>query len=98
MRSCCRSRRSGCRSHARTSVLPLLTSLFSLLTSLNFHDERILHLVAELAPHALRLQVLVNRFDAVLAADAARLVAAERRVEGQRAIGVDPDGPRLECA
>jgi hypothetical protein len=46
--------------------------------SSDFHDKRILHVVPQLAPDALGLQVLIDRFDAILPPDAARLVAAER--------------------
>src|SRR5215510_14798631 len=62
----------------------------------DLHDERVLDLITELAPDTLRLQVLINRFNAVLPTDPARLVTAERRVEGQRTIRVDPHRPGLE--
>src|SRR3954454_21509603 len=48
---------------------------------LYLHHEWILNLVAELAPDTLGLEILVHRLDAVLPADAARFVAAKRRVE-----------------
>src|SRR6185437_3796798 len=58
--------------------------------------ERILHLVARLDPHALRLEVLLDRLHPVRAPEAARLVAAEGGIERECAIGVDPHGAGLE--
>ncbi len=62
------------------------------------HHEGVLNVVAQFAPDALGLQILVDRLDAVLPADAARLVAAERRIEGHRAVHVDPHRAGLELA
>src|SRR5262245_13258638 len=62
----------------------------------DLHDEWVLDLITELAPDTLRLQVLINRFNSVLPPDPARLVTAERRVERQRAIRVDPHRAGLE--
>src|SRR6185312_1663449 len=59
-------------------------------------DERILHVAAQFAPDALGLQEVLNGFRAVQPAKAAVLETAEWRVEGQRAVGVDPDRSGLQ--
>src|SRR3954451_2628018 len=88
-------------SSAMTSATRPLTPRLSAgraLDGSDLEDERVLDLVAELAPDALRLQELVHGLDAVLASEAARLDAAERRVERERPVDVDPDGAGLQPA
>src|SRR5665213_2291717 len=59
-------------------------------------DKRILHVAAQFAPDAFGLQETLDGFRAVQAAEAAVLEAAEWRVKGHRAIGVDPDRSSLQ--
>jgi hypothetical protein len=58
------------------------------------HREGVSALAGELDPNRLCLCVLVDGFEPILATEATHLIAAERSVERERAIGVDPDRPR----
>src|ERR1700741_144393 len=60
------------------------------------HHERIGAARARVDPHALGLQVLVDRLGAVLAPQPRVFIATEWRHETDRAIGIDPDRAGLE--
>ena len=60
-------------------------------------SERVGNRSAGVDPDALDLKVLVDRVDAVLAADARILVASEWREEADLAVGVDPEAACLDA-
>ena len=60
------------------------------MTSRRLHDEGVAAAGAVVDPHALGLQVALDRLRAVLAAEPRGLVAAERHQEADRAVSVDP--------
>src|SRR5476649_205569 len=78
-----------------SAMRPLSTPTASPMGS-GLQHEGILHLVAQLDPRVLGLQVLVDGFHAVGAPEPARLVSAEGRVERKGAVDVDPHRARLE--
>src|SRR6516164_4263882 len=60
------------------------------------HDERICSLHAGVDPHALGLQILSDRVDAVLAPEAGVLIAAEWGHVAYSSVAVDPDHASLD--
>src|SRR5436305_2519043 len=55
--------------------------------------EGVARLAGEFDPHSFRMGVLAHAFQAILRSYAAYLVAPKGRIEGERAVRVDPDRP-----
>src|SRR2546421_7195835 len=58
--------------------------------------EGVARLAGEFDPNSFRMRVLAHAFQAVFTTHAAHLVAAKGRIEGERAVRVDPDRPRTQ--